>query len=100
MCPEALIRVLFVEERERSEPSGAAQHMTDVSFGLVDELIESCAPSPARLSAANDGLLSMNRTNAPAAHVPGKSVFQLCKANSSIPRTWLHNSVMCSICLI
>lgn len=53
--------------------------MMDVSLALFDELIESCALFSARLSAANDGLLSMNRTNAPAAHLSGKSSFQSCK---------------------
>lgn len=74
--------------------------MMDVSLGLFDELIESCALSSARLSAANDGLLSMNRTNAPAVHLTGKSVFRVAKEIVPSQEHRTHNSVMCSICLI
>lgn len=63
-----------------------AEHMMDVSLGLFDELIESCAPSSTRLNAANDGLLSANRTNAPAAHLTGKSALGVAKENCSISR--------------
>lgn len=74
--------------------------MMDVSLGLFDELIESCALSSARLSAANDGLLSMNGTNAPAVHLTGKSVFRVAKEIVPSRERRTHNSVMCSICLI
>ena len=71
-----------------------------MSFGLFDELIESCALSSARLSAVNDWLLSMNRTNAPAVHLTGKSVIRVAKEIVPSQEQRSHNSVMCSICLI
>lgn len=74
--------------------------MIDVSLGLFDELIESCALSSARLSAANDRLLSMNRTNAPGTHLTGKSVFRVAKEIVPSQERQSHNSVMWSICLI
>lgn len=74
--------------------------MMDVSLGLFDELIESCSLSPARLSAAYDGLLSMNRTNAPGVHLTGKSVCRVSKEIVPSQERRSHNPVMCSICLI
>lgn len=74
--------------------------MMDVSHGLFDELIESCATSSARLSAVNDGLLSMNRTNAPAVHLTGKSLIGVAKKIVPSEERGSNNSVMCSICLI
>lgn len=72
----------------------------DVSLGLFDELIESCALSSARLSAVNDGLLSMNRTNALVVHLTGKSVIRVAQEIVQSEERCSHNSVMCSICLI
>lgn len=74
--------------------------MMDVSLGLFDELIESYALSSARLSAANDGLLLMNSTNAPAVHLTGKSVIRVAREIVPSRECLPHNSVMCSICLI
>ncbi len=93
--------LLFEFFKEKKKTLGArAKHMMDVSLGLFDELIESCALSSARLSAANDGLLSVNRTNSPAVHLTGKSVFRVAKEIVPSQEQCTHNSVMCSICLI
>lgn len=70
-----------LKERRKKRRRARAGRVMDVSLGLFDELIESCAPSSARLSAANDGLLSVNGTNAPATHLTGKSVFQSWKGH-------------------
>lgn len=75
--------------------------MMDVSLGLFDELIEHCAPSSARLSAANDGLLSVSRDeNAAAVHLTGKSVIRIAKENVPSEECCSQNSVICFICLI
>lgn len=90
----------FFSEKKKKLQCARAKHMMDVSLGLFDKLIESCALSSSRLSAANDGLLSVNRTNAPGVHLTGKSVIRVAKEIVPSQEQYSHNSVMCSICLI
>lgn len=94
VCPKRNVTFkFFLKEKRRRARAG---RMMDVSLGLFDELIESCAPSAARLSAANDGLLSMNGTNAPAAHLTGKSVFQSSKGNFFQAANAVHIILSCA----
>lgn len=68
---------------QRGQKQTAA--VMDVSPDLFDTLIESRAPFASRLSAANDGLAPVNRTNAPVAHLTEKKEKESAVSTAAVP---------------